>query len=73
MNSQDCPPKTRTALSQGCSCRRLESCPNCYDEAKIIAANIETGAIKKTLTHLDLPHKLPDIAPVRIFSLKSIK
>jgi len=47
--------------------------PNCNGEAKIIATNIEIGAIKKILPHLDLLHKPPDIAPVRIFPKMSFK
>jgi len=41
-------------------------CNDCGGEMKIIAAIMETKAIKKILTHLKLPHKPPDLAPSRI-------
>jgi hypothetical protein len=44
----------------------MKSCPKCSGEFKVIAAIIETGAIKKILTHLDLPFRPPDIAPARL-------
>jgi hypothetical protein len=44
----------------------LEHCTRCGGELKVIAAIIETGAIRKILTHLDLPFRPPHIAPARI-------
>ena len=44
----------------------MEGCPRCGGEFKVIAAIIEAGAIRKILTHLDLPFRPPDIAPARI-------
>jgi len=41
-------------------------CNDCGAEMKIIAAIMETKAIKDILTHLKLPHKPPDLAPSRI-------
>jgi hypothetical protein len=49
----------------------MKSCPLCNGEFKIVAAIIETGAIKKILTHMGLPYEPPDIAPARFPSQMS--
>jgi hypothetical protein len=41
-------------------------CNDCGAEMKIIAAIMESKAIKKILTHLKLPHQPPELAPSRI-------
>ena len=44
----------------------MKICPKCSGEFKVVAAIIETGAIRKILTHLGLPFRPPDIAGVRV-------
>ena len=41
----------------------MKHCSSCGGELKILAAILETDAIHKILTHLDLPFRPPDIAP----------
>ncbi len=44
----------------------LKNCPHCPGELKIVAAIVETGAIRKILGHLGLPDLPPPIAPARL-------
>jgi hypothetical protein len=44
----------------------MSHCPKCGGEFKVIAAILETMAIKKILTHLNIPYQPPDIPPARI-------
>ena len=44
----------------------MKHCPKCGGDLKAIAAIMETGAIRKILTHLGLPDKPPEISPARL-------
>jgi hypothetical protein len=44
----------------------MKHCPKCHGDLKAIAAIMETGAIRKILTHLGLPAEPPDISPARL-------
>ena len=44
----------------------LKNCPHCPGELKIVAAIVETVAIRKILGHLGLPDLPPPIAPARL-------
>jgi hypothetical protein len=44
----------------------LKNCPHCPGELKIVAAIVETGAIRMILGHLGLPDIPPLIAPARL-------